>query len=129
MKTKFVYNLKNVHNLGLLWPLYFRLIFCNSTFHSLSDIDECDKRNGPSGRCGINAECTNTPGGFGCQCKPGFSGNAYKQCLGECYHMIFYQQFISPCTLKPQFFFWFVLIECYILSHMETDEIYNLGSK
>jgi len=33
--------------------------------------------------------------------------------------------------LTISIFFWGggVLIECYILSHMETDEIYNLGSK
>ncbi|KAK3931322.1 Fibrillin-1, partial [Frankliniella fusca] len=45
------------------------------------DIDECDKINGPFGQCGANSVCTNTPGGFSCQCKPGFSGNAHKQCL------------------------------------------------
>ena len=50
-----------------------------------ADIDECDKRNGPSGRCGANSVCTNTPGGFNCECKPGFSGNAFKQCIGGCY--------------------------------------------
>lgn len=50
------------------------------------DIDECDKVNGPSGRCAANAICTNTPGGFSCQCPPGFSGNGHKQCLdvNEC---------------------------------------------
>ena len=47
-----------------------------------SDINECDAINGPSGRCGKNAICTNTLGGFSCQCKSGFSGNAFKQCLG-----------------------------------------------
>lgn len=48
----------------------------------ISDIDECDKVNGPFGRCGGNSLCTNTPGGYGCQCKPGFTGNAFKQCTG-----------------------------------------------
>ncbi|KAG8232834.1 hypothetical protein J437_LFUL013160, partial [Ladona fulva] len=50
------------------------------------DIDECDKVNGPSGRCGANAVCTNLPGSFSCQCAPGFSGNAQKQCfdIDEC---------------------------------------------
>ncbi|CAB0029718.1 unnamed protein product, partial [Trichogramma brassicae] len=51
------------------------------------DINECDTSiNGPSGRCGKNALCTNTPGGFNCQCKSGYSGNALKQCLdiNEC---------------------------------------------
>ncbi|XP_014478673.1 PREDICTED: fibrillin-1-like [Dinoponera quadriceps] len=45
------------------------------------DINECDAINGPSGRCGRNAICTNTPGDFSCQCKSGFSGNAFKQCI------------------------------------------------
>lgn len=46
------------------------------------DINECDLVNGPSGRCGKNAICTNTPGGFSCQCKSGYSGNAFQQCIG-----------------------------------------------
>ncbi|KAJ8890121.1 hypothetical protein PR048_009628 [Dryococelus australis] len=45
------------------------------------DIDECDKVNGPAGRCGSNALCTNTPGGFDCKCSAGYSGNPFKQCL------------------------------------------------
>lgn len=49
---------------------------------SFLDIDECDKVNGPFGRCGGNSVCTNSPGGYACQCKPGFTGNAFKQCTG-----------------------------------------------
>lgn len=45
------------------------------------DIDECDTINGPSGRCGINAICTNLPGTFACQCPLGFSGNPSTQCI------------------------------------------------
>lgn len=50
------------------------------------DINECDAIHGPSGRCGLNAICTNTPGGFSCQCPVGFSGNADIQCvdIDEC---------------------------------------------
>lgn len=46
------------------------------------DINECDTVHGPSGRCGLNAVCTNTPGDFSCQCPVGFSGNAAIQCVG-----------------------------------------------
>lgn len=51
--------------------------------NDFTDINECDSTiNGPSGRCGDNSVCLNTPGGFNCQCKSGYSGNAFKQCLG-----------------------------------------------
>ena len=36
--------------------------------------------------------CTNTPGGFSCQCKSGYSGNALKQCLGK----------FSPSTIEKK---------------------------
>lgn len=51
-----------------------------------ADIDECDKVNGPSGRCGENAICTNLPGTFACQCEPGFAGNPNTKCsdIDEC---------------------------------------------
>jgi len=61
-----------VNFLTLFYFLYLQL-----------DINECDAINGPSGRCGRNAVCTNTPGGFSCQCKLGYSGNAFKQCIGK----------------------------------------------
>lgn len=59
-----------------------RFFKCNFIFFYL-DINECDAINGPSGRCGRNAICTNTPGGYSCQCKLGYSGNAFKQCIGK----------------------------------------------
>lgn len=31
------------------------------------DINECDTSHGPSGRCGLNSICTNTPGDFSCK--------------------------------------------------------------
>lgn len=45
------------------------------------DINECDPMHGPSGRCGHNAICTNSPGSFSCKCPPGFKGNAESQCF------------------------------------------------
>lgn len=45
------------------------------------DIDECDRVHGPFGRCGLNATCTNTPGGFSCKCPPGYTGDANRQCI------------------------------------------------
>lgn len=50
------------------------------------DIDECDKVNGPNGRCGVNAICTNSPGSFACECPPGYTGNALTACadIDEC---------------------------------------------
>lgn len=50
------------------------------------DINECDPVHGPSGRCGLNAICTNTLGSFTCQCEVGFSGNPQIQCvdIDEC---------------------------------------------
>lgn len=50
------------------------------------DINECDSEHGPAGRCGVNAVCTNSPGGFSCQCAPGFTGNPAIQCndIDEC---------------------------------------------
>ena len=50
------------------------------------DIDECDKVHGPNGKCGVNAICHNLPGGFKCECGPGFSGDPARQCfdIDEC---------------------------------------------
>lgn len=51
---------------------------------SVIDIDECDAANGAN-RCGANSICINTPGAYTCHCKPGFTGNAFKGCLGIIY--------------------------------------------
>ena len=60
---------------GLIYPdacmvfLHEDLILNSGTF---ADIDEC-----VSGEddCDVNAECTNTDGGYNCSCRQGFHGN------------------------------------------------------
>ena len=42
----------------------------------VSVVDECAKK-----PCDANAICTNTDGGYSCQCKPGWTGNG-KSCAG-----------------------------------------------
>ena len=37
----------------------------------------------PSGPCGDNANCTNTPGSFTCHCPEGFTGDANDKCTGK----------------------------------------------
>ena len=50
------------------------------------DINECDTSLSPSGKCGANAVCSNSPGGFSCACKPGFTGDPFVNCydVDEC---------------------------------------------
>lgn len=48
-----------------------------------TDINECDRRFGPSGQCGEGASCTNTLGSFTCTCPPGYSGNGRVKCQGN----------------------------------------------
>ena len=43
------------------------------------DVNEC----GAPGTCGENSLCTNIPGSFICQCKPGYTGNPQVRCIGE----------------------------------------------
>jgi len=51
----------------------------------VTDINECEKANGTS-PCGGNAECTNTPGSFRCECPAGYTGLPNQECLdiNEC---------------------------------------------
>lgn len=50
------------------------------------DIDECDTAHGPSGRCGLNAQCSNLPGSYSCKCPDGYRGHPETHCLAvdEC---------------------------------------------
>eukprot|EP00095_Tigriopus_kingsejongensis_P012598 maker-scaffold642_size120736-snap-gene-0.27 protein:Tk12598 transcript:maker-scaffold642_size120736-snap-gene-0.27-mRNA-1 annotation:"GH13743" len=50
------------------------------------DIDECDKSISPTGKCGVNAICSNSPGSFNCVCAKGFNGDPYIGCfdIDEC---------------------------------------------
>ena len=59
----------------LIWFLFF--------YFFPTDIDECDKSLGPNGKCGANALCSNTPGGFTCACQAGYTGDPYVNCYGE----------------------------------------------
>ena len=43
------------------------------------DADECAMAS--TNDCSANAECVNTVGSFGCNCKPGFTGDG-KNCIG-----------------------------------------------
>lgn len=47
----------------------------------ITDVDEC---NYGSDNCSSDAVCTDTDGGFTCQCKIGFSGDGYT-CTGMYY--------------------------------------------
>jgi hypothetical protein len=48
-------------------------------FIIFQDIDECS--NESTNDCNINANCTNTPGSYNCQCHSGFSQDG-KHCTG-----------------------------------------------
>jgi hypothetical protein len=52
-------------------------------WYFFSDINECDTSTGPSGKCGGNAICSNSPGGFSCACQPGFTGDPFVNCYGK----------------------------------------------
>ena len=65
----------------ILWPA------CESTALILfPDINECITK---GHNCSTDARCANTPGGFNCDCDPGFSGDGYI-CIGMCvyFHVI-----------------------------------------
>lgn len=46
-------------------------------YNQCADIDECELGDA----CGADSLCTNTEGGFSCECPPGFSGDAKIACL------------------------------------------------
>ena len=46
---------------------------------TISDDDECTDG---SANCDVNAQCTNTPGGYNCTCDDGYSGDG-QECTGK----------------------------------------------
>ena len=55
-------------------------------FYFVVDINECNGEE--SGHnCDINAACTNTDGGFTCECNDGWSGNGVS-CTGNVMHRL-----------------------------------------
>ncbi|KAM9316126.1 uncharacterized protein PAF06_007094 [Gastrophryne carolinensis] len=61
--------------------------------YKCDDINECLNTTSP---CTGNANCTNLPGNFSCQCMPGYEGDGYKQCtdINECLNAT------SPCAVN-----------------------------
>jgi hypothetical protein len=52
-----------------------KLVDCS--FRTL-DVNECDRNHG----CHSNARCVNKPGGYKCECLPGFKGDG-EDCTGK----------------------------------------------
>lgn len=49
-------------------------------FAGSPDVDECASGEGP---CGRNADCTNIPGSYRCECARGFKLSPSRACVGE----------------------------------------------
>ena len=84
--TEVLVHLRNVVEMPFL---YLRILFIPQIFISFLfplDINECDKSLGPSGKCGGNAICSNSAGGYSCACKPGYTGDPNVNCydIDEC---------------------------------------------
>ena len=70
----------------MLWPDWFVVIKTSSPlphilvlYHITSDEDECSRL--VTG-CSTHATCTDTDGGFKCDCKPGYVGDGFL-CTGK----------------------------------------------
>ena len=61
------------------------LVFLTFLSNFFTDIDECDKD--PS-VCHKNADCTNEPGTYSCECKDGFVGDGVDECDGTIFSFI-----------------------------------------
>ena len=50
--------------------LFFWFNNTNNTIHTIVDVDEC-----ASSPCDANAQCTDLPGTFTCECNVGYTGD------------------------------------------------------
>ena len=74
----------------LLLIFWFQLLICHLM---ILDINECHEENEFSAKCHSTAAiCTNTPGSYQCQCKPGFEGDG-RTCVGKSIYIFFCQRF------------------------------------
>ncbi len=73
-----VFGANNILNKDI--PVGHNVFIC--VFASIVDIDECMQG---THNCSTLADCSNTVGGFSCQCRPGYVGDGVS-CSSKLYH-------------------------------------------